>query len=132
MNEQSVVDHGRDGGHADQRRVLSVHRLQFHSGSESRRSHRLERKKNPQNVTNVHRCRSNCHRLTVIKTRDASTYCVEALEQMFWSKLTSAVLYIHAPVELPVLAAYETHTQSAQLLSTVDRSDRRMLVEAHL
>lgn len=51
---------------------------------------------------------------------------------MFWSKLTSAVLHIHAPVELSVLAAYETHTLSAQLLSTVDRPDQRMLVEAHL
>lgn len=45
MNEQSIVDHGGNGGHADQRRVLSVHCLQFHPGSESRRSHRLERRK---------------------------------------------------------------------------------------
>lgn len=79
-----------------------------------------------QNVINererTHTHWSNQHTLTVIKTRDCgSTYCVEALEQMFWGKLTSAVLYVHAPIELSVLAAYETHTQSGQLLMTVDR-----------
>lgn len=36
------------------------------------------------------------------------TYCVEALEKVFWGKLTPAVLHIHAPVELPVFTIYKT------------------------
>lgn len=63
------------------------------------------------NDTYAHMHRSNQHTLTAIKTRDCtSTYCVETFEQMFWGKLTSAVLYVHAPIELSILAAYETHS----------------------
>lgn len=37
------------------------------------------------------------------------THCVQTLEKVFWGKLTPAVLHIHAPIKLSVLATYKTH-----------------------
>lgn len=38
------------------------------------------------------------------------THCVQALEKVFWGKLTPAVLHIHAPIKLSILAVYKTHS----------------------
>lgn len=47
-----------------------------------------------------------------LETRDhvVSTHCVEALEKVFWGKLTPAVLHIHAPVKLSILTTYKTRS----------------------
>lgn len=114
MNEQAVVDDSSNGCYADQRGVLPIDRLQLHSCSESRRSHRLKESKLRHafslcTVHTVHIESLNQLDHLMVSGSVVDAHCVEALEKVFWGQLTPAVLHIHAPIKLSIFTTCKTN-----------------------